>query len=128
MADLNQFLNKDLSIDDVQHSSGIGAVAGGGGAGGLSMEQRRQLLNQPRVVGSYNYSQLGRRFSSVKARTYDQKKGQIYNQQSDNSSTDANASNRQNAGIKDRGKIDTKSIERRQQYIEPKGRGFDKYA
>ena len=38
------------------HSNAYGAAAGGGGAGGLSMEQRRKLLNQPRVVGAYQYS------------------------------------------------------------------------
>lgn len=128
MADLNQFLNKDLSIDDVQHSSGIGAVAGGGGAGGLSMEQRRRLLNQPRVVGSYNYSQLGRQFSSVKARTYDQKRGQLNDPNSDNVVSDEMIGNRQKSGIKDRGKIDIKSVERRQKYTEPSPRNFDKFS
>ena len=63
MADLNQFLNRDLTADDVLHSNGYANAAGGGGAGGLSMDQRRKLLNQPRVVGSYQYSRLGRQGS-----------------------------------------------------------------
>jgi hypothetical protein len=128
MADLNQFLNKDLTADDVNHSNGYGAVAGGGGAGGLSMEQRRKLLNQPRVVGAYQYSRLGRQGASVKARTADQQRGRVYDASSGSFSDDASYSNRQQGGIKDRTQIDTKSVERRQHFIEPPSRGYDKYA
>lgn len=128
MVDLNQFLNKDLTIDDVQHSSGIGAVAGGGGYGGLSIDQRRKLLNQPRVVGAYHYSRLGRQGSSIKAKTADQTKSRAYDASSDSFEDDAVMGNRQKDGIKDRSKIDTRSIERRQKFIEPQPRKFDKYA
>lgn len=128
MADLNQYLNKDLTLDDVSHSSGYGAAAGGGGAGGLSMEQRRKLLNQPRVVGAYQYSRLGRQGSSVKARTADQKQDRVYDAGSDSFDDSANTSNRQQGGIKDRNQIDTKSVERREHFIEPPSRSYDKYA
>lgn len=128
MADLNQFLNQGLSADDVAHTNGYGTVAGGGGAGGLSMEQRRKLLNQPRVVGAYQYSRLGRQGSSVKARTADQTRGRAYDAGSDSFSDEAKSSNRQQGGVKDRGQVDTASVERRQHFIEPPSRGYDKYA
>lgn len=128
MADLNQFLNSDLTADDVLHSNGYANVAGGGGAGGLSMDQRRKLLNQPRVVGAYQYSRLGRQGSSMKARTADQDKGRAYDASRDSFSDDAPVSNRQQGGIKNRDQIDTKSIERRQHFVEPPSRSYDKYA
>ena len=125
MADLNQFLNQDLTADDVLHSNGYGAVAGGGGAGGLSMEQRRKLLNQPRVVGEYRYSRLGRQASAIKARTADKKTSHAYDASSDSFDDNATFSNRKNNAIKDRSQIDTKSVERRQRFIEPPSRGHD---
>jgi len=128
MADLNQFLNQGMTADDVAHSSGYGAVAGGGGAGGLSMDQRRKLLNQPRVVGAYQYSRLGRQGSSAKARTADQTRGQVYDASTDSLSDGAVTSNRQQGGIKDRNQIDTKSVERREHFIEPPSRSYDKYS
>ena len=128
MTDLNQFLNQDLTADDVLHSNGYGAVAGGGGAGGMSMEQRRKLLNQPRVVGSYQYSRLGRQASATKARTADQKRGRAYDASKDAFTDGGVTSNRQAGGIKDPGQIDIKSVERRQHFIEPPSRGYDKYA
>jgi hypothetical protein len=127
MADLNQFLNQGLSADDVSHSSGYGAVAGGGGAGGLSMDQRRKLLNQPRVVGAYQYSRLGRQASAVKARTADQKQSRAYDASSDTFSDKAGYSNRQQGGL-DTSQVDTKSIEKREHFIEPPSRNYDKYA
>ncbi len=128
MADLNQFLNQDLSADDVAHSSGYANAAGGAGAGGLSMEQRRKLLNQPRVVGAYQYSRLGRQGSSSKARTADQKHGRVYDASSDNFVDKASTSNRQHGGVKDPSQVDTKSVERRQHFIEPPTRSHDPYA
>ncbi len=128
MADLNQFLNKDLSADDVVHSNGYGAIAGGGGAGGLSMEQRRKLLNQPRVVGSYQYSRLGRQGASSKARTADQERGRVYDPNAGTFDDSAKTSNRQQGGIKDHNQIDSQSVDRRQHFIEPPSRGYDKYA
>lgn len=132
MADLNQFLNQDLSADDVAHSNGYGAAAGGGGAGGLSMEQRRKLLNQPRVVGAYQYSRLGRQGSGVKARTADQQRGRVYDPSSDSFSDSAKTNNRQQGGIKDSSQIDTKSVERRQHFVEPsqrpKPQGYNPFA
>ncbi|MDQ5982426.1 MAG: hypothetical protein QG549_423 [Patescibacteria group bacterium] len=127
MADLNQYLNKGLSANDVAHSNGFGAVAGGG-AGGLSMERRRRLLNQPRVLGSYHYSRLGRQSAAVKARTAEQNRGRAYDANSDTFSDAAITSNRQPGGLKDPRQTDSKSIERRQNYIEPSPRNYDKYA
>lgn len=128
MADLNQFLNQDMSAGDVAHTSGYGTVAGGGGAGGLSMDQRRKLLNQPRVVGAYQYSRLGRQGSAVKARTADQKASRAYDASSDSFSDAAKYSNRQQGGIQETPQADTKSIERRQHFIEPPARTHDPYA
>lgn len=125
MGDLNQFLNQGMSADDVAHTNGFGAVAGGGGAGGLSMEQRRKLLNQPRVVGAYQYSRLGRQGSSVKARTADQKQSRVYDASTDGFSDKAGYSNRQKDGVPEP-QVDT-SIERRQHYVEPPSRGYDPY-
>jgi hypothetical protein len=127
MPDLNQFLGNAQSADDIGHTSGYGAVAGGGGAGGLSMEQRRKLLNQPRVVGSYQYSRLGRQGSSVKARTADQKNSRVFDASTGTFSDSASVSNRENGAIKDRTQVDTKSIERREHFIEPPTRNYDKY-
>lgn len=124
MPDLNQFLGNAQSADDIGHTSGYGA----GGAGGLSMDQRRKLLNQPRVVGAYQYSRLGRAGSSMKARTADQKQGRAYDASSDSFSDGGVTSNRQQGGIQDRSQIDTKSVERREHFIEPPSRGYDKYA
>ena len=132
MADLNQFLNQGLSADDVAHSNGYGAAAGGGGAGGLSMEQRRTLLNQPRVVGAYQYSRLGRQGSSAKARTADQNRGRVYDPSSDTFADSAASGNRQQGGVKDRAQVDTKSVERRQHFVEPsqrpKPQGYNPFA
>jgi hypothetical protein len=133
MADLNQFLNKDLDADDVLHSNGYANVAGGGGAGGLSMDQRRNLARKEvRVVGDYRQSQLGSRMAGSKARTADQNRGRVYDPNSDNFDDSARTTNRDNAAIKDRGKIDQSSIDRRQHFIEPSARpaprGYDKFA
>lgn len=129
MADLNQFINSQgLSADDVSHSSGFGAVAGGGGAGGLSMEQRRKLLNQPRVVGAYNKSVLGRQRGTSVAKTADQKSGAVYDPSTGQTSETASygGNNRQSSAISDAGQID-QSVERRQHFIEPTPRNYDKY-
>lgn len=128
MADLNQFLNQGLSSDDVAHSNGYGAAAGGGGAGGLSMEQRRKLLNQPRVVGAYQYSRLGRQSSSYKARTADSARGRVYDASSDSFSDAAKTGNRRHGGIKNAQQTNTQTVERRQHFIEPPKKNFDKYS
>lgn len=127
MADLNQYLGNAQSANDIGHSGGFASAAGGGGAGGLSMEQRRKLLNQPRVIGSYQYSRLGRQGSSVKARTADQKTSRVYDASSGSFNDKAGFSNRQNGAIADSKQIDTKSVERREKFIEPPTRNYDKY-
>lgn len=127
MPNLDDILNSKANADDVAHSNGIGSVAGGGGAGGLSMDQRKKLLSQPRVVGDYKYSRLGRQGSSSKARTADQKIGRAYDASSDSFIDEAATSNRQQGGIKDDVQVD-KSIEKRQHFIEPPSRGYDKFA
>lgn len=129
MANLNHFLNQDMTADDVAHSNGYAQAAGGGGAGGLSMDQRRKLLNQPRVVGAYQYSRLGRQGSSVKARTADQDGKRVYDASKDSFSdkTDTVTGNRQGGGIQDRAQVDTQSVERRQHFIEPPSRNYNPF-
>jgi hypothetical protein len=127
MADLNQFLNQDTNGDNIAHSNGYANIAGGAGAGGLSMEERRKRLNQPRIVGEYKHSRLGLQGSSQKAKTADQQRGRVYDVSSGVFVDDAAVSNRQKNDIKDSSQIDTKSIERRQRFNEPPGRGYDKF-
>ena len=128
MADLNQFLNQGTDADDVTHSNAYGAAAGGGGAGGLSMEQRRKLLNQPRVVGAYQCSRLGRQASSLKARSSGAQRGRVYDPSTEDFNDNATTGNRQQGGVKGSGQIDAKSVEKRQHFIEPPSRGYDKYS
>lgn len=129
MADLNQFLNQDLTLNDVNHSSAYGAAAGGGGAGGLSMDQRSKLLNQPRVVGAYQYSRIGRQGPAVKARTASQTKARVYDPNTDAFQDDSSygGNNRESSSIKNDKQID-KNIERRQHFVEPPKRNYDKFA
>lgn len=95
------------------------------------MDKRRHLLNQPRIVGHYNQSHLGRRYGAVKARTADQKTGRAYDASSDTFSDKSRFSNRKQGGVKDANKIDS-SIEKRQHFIEPSSRpkptGYNPYA
>ncbi len=126
MADLNQFLNQGLSADDIAHTNGYGAAAGSSGADGLSMEKRRQLLNQPRVVGAYQYSRLGRQGSSVKSRTADQSRGRVYDASSDSFADSGRVGNRQAKQSGSQENV-TKSIERRQHYVEPPTRQYDRF-
>lgn len=130
MADLNQFLNGDLSADDIAHTNGYANVAGGG-ADGLSMEQRRKLANQPRVISPYQYSRLGRQRSSIKAKTANQDRGRVYDASSDSFADAAQTSNRQKADIRDSKQVGKSSLERRQHFIEPserpRPRGYDPF-
>ena len=129
MADLNQFINPDLTSSDILHSNGYGVAADGGGAGGLSMDQRRKILNQPRVVGAYQYSRLGRQGSSYKARTADQKGQRAYDASTDTFSDGPTyGRNRQQGKNNGGGRQTDNSISRRQHFIEPSKRGYDKYA
>jgi hypothetical protein len=131
MANLNDFIDPDLTTADIVHSSGYAQVASGGtigaGGGGLSMEQRRKQMYGRQIVGTYAQSQLGRRYGVSKARTADQKKGRLYDASSDSFSDKTGFSNRQGSGIKDRSKIDTASIQRRQHFVEPPHRGYNPY-
>lgn len=128
MSDLNQFLNQGTSADDLAHSNGYANVANGAGAGGLSMEERRKRLNQPRVIGAYKYSKLGSMGTSSKAKTVGQQRGRVYDASSETFVDDAAISNRQQGDVKDSTQVDKGSIEKRQHYIEPPSRGYDKYA
>ncbi len=128
MTSLNQYFNKDLTANDVAHSSGYASIAGGAGAGGLSMARRQKMLNQPRVVGAYHHSRLGGQGSSVKSRTADQDRSRVYDASSDSFSDSATGSNRQHGGIRDKKQIDSRSIERRQHFVEPPVRKHDKYS
>ena len=91
------------------------------------MDERQRRLNNPRVVGAYQYSRLGRQGSAMKARTADQTKGRTYDASSGTFSDAAGYSNRQQGGIKDQTQIDTNSIEKRQHFVEPPTRNYDKY-
>lgn len=130
MVSLNDFIDPDLTASDVVHSSGYASAASGSsigsGNGGLSLEQRRQLLNKPRTVGSYQYSELGRRGNRTKARTADQTTGRVYDASNDTFEDRAKFSNRRPGGISGN-KVD-KSIERRQHFIEPPTRNHNPYA
>ncbi len=127
MPDLSQFLGNARSADDIGHTNGYAGAAGGGGSGGLSMEQRRKLLNQPRVVGAYQYSRLGRQGSAVKARTADQKQSRAYDASSNSFSDNATYSSHQRGG-KVEGQTQPNEGARREHFIEPPSRGYDKYA
>lgn len=128
MPDLNHYLNQGLSAEDVAHSNGYGVVAGGGGAGGLSMDQRRRLLYQPRVVGAYQHSRLGRQGSAIKSRTANQHRGRAYDASSGIFHDSAVTSVRKPGGVKEQRPADSQSIDRRQRFIEPTPRNYDKYA
>ena len=126
MASLNDFIDPDLTTDDVLHSSGYAQAAGGAGAGGLSMEQRRKMMYGRQMVGSYAQSQLGRRYGAAKARTADQKKGRMYDASADKFDDKAGFGNRRAASL-DKSKVDTPSIARRQAFIEPPKRNYNPF-
>ncbi len=128
MTDLNQFLNRGLTVNDVTHTSGYASIAGGAGAGGLSMTQRQKLRNQPRTIGEYHHSRLGSQGSSVKVRTADQKRGRVYDAINDTFDDSAVTGNRQHGGVRNLSGADGRSVERRQHFIEPPTRTHDKYA
>lgn len=127
MSDLNQYLNQGIGADDVAHTNGYANAANGAGAGGLSMEERRKRLNQPRVVGEYKYSRLGSQGSSSKAKTIDQKSGRAYDASTGGFTDGAIVGNRQKNNV-DSNQVDTKSVEKRQRFVEPPSRGYDKFA
>jgi hypothetical protein len=131
MANLNDFIDPDLTTSDVIHSSGYAQVASGGamgaGAGGLSLEQRRKQMYGRQTVGSYAQSELGRRYASSKARTADQKKGRVYDASTDSFDDKAGFGNRRGGGVKDRSQVDTSSIQRRQHYVEPPTRNYNPF-
>ena len=129
MVSLNDFIDPDLTTNSIAHTSGYVTGPGlGAGGGGLSMDQRRKQLYGRQVVGSYGQSELGRRYAGVKARTADQKKGRVYDASSDTFDDKAKFSNRRpGGGIKDRSQVDTASINRRQNFIEPPSRGYNPF-
>jgi hypothetical protein len=126
MASLNDFIDPDLTTSDVIHSSGYAQAASGAGAGGLSMEQRRQALNKPRIVGAYNKSMLGQRYAATKARTADQTQGRAYDASKDSFDDKARFSNRQANRVAEPN-VDA-SVAKRQHFIEPPARGHNPYA
>lgn len=139
MANLNQFIDPDLTAGDVTHSSAYGQAAGGGGYGGISMDARRQKLNQPRVVGAYAQSSLGSRNSAAKTKAvggtgssvFDPSTGEfVPAPPSADAAKDTGAvegSNRQHGGVKDPGQIES-NVARRQQFTEPKPRNYNPYS
>lgn len=83
MSTLNDFIDPDLTTADVVHSSGYAQAASGGslaggGAGGLSMEQRRQQMYGRKVVGSYVHSRLGTQHGASRPRTAGQKQARVF--------------------------------------------------
>ena len=127
MSDLSQYLNQDMNADDVAHTNGYASAAGGAGAGGLSMEQRRKR-DEIRVVGDYRRSRLGSQGSASKAKTADQQKGRVYDASTGSFVDDAIVGNRQKNDLNSGTQTDTKSVEKRQHFIEPPSRGYDKFA
>ena len=127
MASLNDFIDPDLTTNDVLHSSGYAQAAGGAGAGGLSMEQRRKVTYGRQTVGSYAQSQLGRRYGSVKARTAGQKKGRVYDASADKFDDKAGFGNRRAKAV-DPSQVDAPSIARRQTYVEPPTRNYNPFS
>lgn len=130
MPNLNDFIDPDLTAADVVHSNGYASAAASGmgaGAGGLSLDQRRQLANRQRTVGAYVYSHLGRRQSALKARTADQKAGRVFDASSGNFEDRAKFSHRQRGGASPGGSTEA-SVAKRQRFIEPPARGHNPYA
>ncbi len=134
---LSDFIEPDLNISDVVHSSGYAQAASGGrvGSGGsrLSMEQRRKLLYGRQVVGSYQQSTLGRQYGDAKPKTVDEL--QQAREQRDNM-YEKRVGKRTKPGapgVKGRpssaadGTISSNNIERRQQFIEPPSRSYNPY-
>lgn len=128
MPSLNDFIDPDLTTNDVMHSNGYGTAAGGGGAGGLSMEQRRKLLYGRKVVGSYNQSQLGQRYGAVKARTADQSKERTYDASTGKFGGKAGYSIRKSTGTRGGVAPVEGPVAPRRTFIEPPTRTHDPYA
>lgn len=126
MASLNDFIDPDLTTNDILHSNGAAQTAGGAGAGGLSMEQRRKLSYGRQMVGSYAHSQLGRRYGAAKARTADQARGRVYDASTDAFDDKAGYGNRR-AGSVSETKLD-KTVAKRERFTEPPSRRHDPYA
>jgi hypothetical protein len=127
MASLSEFIDPNFSTADALHTSGYVSASGiGGGMGGLSMEKRREQLNQSRTVGSYQHSHLGRRYGALKARTADQKSGRVFDASSGIFKDKAGYGNRQSSAIKNESQIDS-SIAKRQHFVEPPTRKYNPY-
>ncbi len=130
IVNLNNFIDPDLNTSDVLHSNGYAEAAASGvmgaGAGGVSIERRRELMNKPRTVGSYMHSRLGLQGSSVKARTADQKGGRVYDASTGKFSDRAGFANRRGGGVAVN-KIDA-SVAKREHFIEPPTRTHDPFA
>lgn len=120
MADLNQFLNKDLTTDDVT----------GGGAYGLSsssFDQRNKKKDETRVIGAYNRSILGSKHSSAMAKTVTQDANKVYDASSGQVTEGPSYGGNRQANTVQDAQVD-RSVERRQHFIEPTPRNYDKYS
>lgn len=131
MSSLNDFIDPDLKTSDVVHSIGYVAVGGsssigGASASGVPLDKRRQLSSQPRVVGSYQFSELGRRRQGVKARSVDQKSGRIYDASTETLNDSARFSNRRPGGTGP--ERPSQNVEHRQHFVEPPARNHNPFA
>lgn len=130
MTNLNDFIDPDLKTSDVIHSIGYAAVdgagaIGGASGGGRSLDTRRRLNNQPRVVGSYQFSEIGRRSQGVKARTADQKAGRVYDASSGSFGDRAQISSGQRGGVVQERQAPSAPQRR---FVEPPARGHNPFA
>ncbi len=122
MPNFSQFLNEDQGSGLDIHSSAYGAAARGASTGGLSLDARRKLINQPRVISPYKNSHLGNNRNRLDTTR------PILNLGGDDKVDDGQGtgSNRQAGGIKDQAQVDS-SIAKRQHFTEPPKRNFDKF-
>lgn len=132
MAQLSDFIEPDITTDDIVHSNGYAQAAtnsaiSGAGSDGMSMQQRKDQMYNNRYVKGYRWSNLGRRYGAVKARTVGQQNGRAYDAGSDSFSDKAGYSIRRSTGTRG-GRPAAPMPTPQRHFIEPRGRMHDPYA
>ena len=134
MAQLSDFIEPDLSTSDVVHSNGYaqaasdgGAAVSGAGSDGMSMQQRKEQMYNSRYVKGYHWSNLGKRYGAVKARTVGQQTGRAYDAGSDTFSDKAGYSIRRSTGTRG-GRPAAPMPAPQRHFVEPQGRTHNPYA